>query len=391
METHIYKPKRIKDAVDRIKEEIGPDAVILSTRRIPKDDDDPSGHDLFEVTAAPPLYPADLKPFDSEKINENPINHLLESDSQSWGGFLSPKASDYDGAEKRWNAITAELLSIKDLLFLINQASGLPDHLNMHPKCLNLYARLIKSGVSERHAQAFMKKGGAFTNSHEAGPEKTIKNVLKEILFNINVLNPFESETEKRHLAAFIGPTGVGKTTTLAKLAADLGLKQKKNVGLISIDSYRIGAVEQLKAYAAIMGLPCLPAFSSEELELAANKMRDKEIILIDTAGQSHLDNKRMKKLGNLLEGNLSISSHLVLSANAGKLDMKEAAENFAVLNPTTYVFTKLDEAMQRGNIIDQIMDLKLPISFVTNGQRVPEDIVCATKKNILKLILNQQ
>lgn len=394
METKIYKAKSIRDAVDRIKEEIGPDAMILSTKRIPRDPLDPSGHDIFEVTAAPPDYQTNLSPFNSEEHGEKNSDHHLDADDQSMSSFLFRKQSEHNPeneTDERWAAITAELGSIKDILSLINQGSGLPDPLNMHPTCLNLYAKLIKSGISEKQAKTFMKKGGAFTKSNDTAPQEIIQNVLKEILLSINVLNPFQSQTEKRHLAALIGPTGVGKTTTIAKLAGDFSLKRKKSVGLIAMDGYRIGAVEQLKAYAAIMGLPCLPAVSNEDLHVAAKKMQDKDIILIDTAGQSHLDNNRMKKLGSLLEGNLSISSHLVLSATTGRRNMKEAADKFGVLNPKTCIFTKLDEATQKGIIIDQLLDFKIPVSFVTSGQRVPDDIMVATKKNILKLVLNHQ
>ena len=192
-------------------------------------------------------------------------------------------------------------------------------------------------------------------------------------------------------MAAFIGPTGVGKTTTIAKLAALLRLRHKKEVGIISVDSYRIGAVDQLRTYASIMGLPCLSAFTPRELQMAVGKMRDKDIVLIDTAGQSHLDRDRMKALRQLMEGAHEVSSHLVLSVTTEPQDMKEVARNFSILHPETYIFTKLDETRRRGTIIDQVLRLKMPISFVTDGQRVPEDILTASKRNILKLILGRK
>ncbi len=185
-----------------------------------------------------------------------------------------------------------------------------------------------------------------------------------------------------------MGPTGVGKTTTIAKLAADLCLKQKMSVGLISVDGYRIGAVDQLKTYASIMGIPCLPAFTHEDVQHAINKMKSMDVLLIDTAGQNHLDKQRMSELGRLISGQ-SISKHLVLSTTAKSADMKEAAESFANLDPKTYIFTKIDETRQRGGIIDQIFHLNLPVSFLTNGQKVPDDIIKATRKNISKVVLN--
>ncbi len=123
---------------------------------------------------------------------------------------------------------------------------------------------------------------------------------------------------------------------------------------------------------------------------MAVRKMRDKEIVLIDTAGQSHLDKDRMRELGRFMEGTPGISSHLGLSATTERNDMKEAAKNFSMLQPETYLFTKLDETSRSGVIIDQVAQLKMPISFLTNGQRVPEDIVIATRRSILKLILRK-
>ena len=123
---------------------------------------------------------------------------------------------------------------------------------------------------------------------------------------------------------------------------------------------------------------------------MAVRKMRDKEIVLIDTAGQSHLDKDRMKELRRLMEGAHEVSSHLVLSVTTEPQDMKEVARNFSILNPETYVFTKLDETRRPGTIIDQVCRLNMPISFITSGQRVPEDILAASKRNVLKLILRK-
>jgi len=137
------------------------------------------------------------------------------------------------------------------------------------------------------------------------------------------------------------------------------------------------------------MALPCMPAFSIQDLELIIKKMQHMDVILIDTAGQSQHDEGRIKELHRFLLNKLSIRCHLVLSANTKVQDLKTAADNFGMIDPKTYIFTKIDETQNCGNIIDQTQNYKLPISFITNGQKVPEDIMLATKKNILQLILN--
>jgi flagellar biosynthesis protein FlhF len=286
--------------------------------------------------------------------------------------------------------LRSELVTIKDMLFLFNQTGSMPDFLQMHPECLTLYARLVRAGISEKRVGQLMKKAGGVSGGAKLNAEQIAKNIIREIFSVVQVCVPFATHNDARQVAAFIGPTGVGKTTTIAKLSAELSLKQKKRVGIISIDSYRIGAVEQLRTYADIMGLPCLPAFSAEDFQHALGRMENRDIILVDTAGQSHLDTGRMQELGRLMAGETEISTHLVLSATIKREDMLEAARNFSTLSPHSYVFTKVDETRTRGGLIDQIMALNLPVSYITNGQRVPEDIMGATQKRILQLVIGE-
>ena len=377
-----YKAKSIQEAIGRIKEDIGPDAMILSTRRLPTNT---RSRQIFEVTAA------------LQKTTED--EELVLDDHSDHGGqdkFLSGRYHAYrsDGTQRRafrqWEDPYTEQFSIKDMLFLIDQAGGLPDFLQQYPESLYLYVRLVKAGISERHVRQIMSHGIGTNRQKRLSMEEITKGIVNAIMSMITVHDPFRPKNGSTQMAAFIGPTGVGKTTTIAKLAASLRLHQKKEIGIISVDNYRIGAVDQLRTYASIMGLPCLSAFTPQELQMAVRKMRDKEIVLIDTAGQSHLDKDRMKELRRLMEGADEISSHLVLSVTTEPQDMKEVARNFSILNPETYVFTKLDETRRPGTIIDQVCRLNMPISFVTSGQRVPEDILAASKRNILKLILQK-
>ncbi|HIJ55046.1 MAG TPA: flagellar biosynthesis protein FlhF [Deltaproteobacteria bacterium] len=376
-----YKAKSIQEAINRIKEDFGPDAMILSTRRLPTNVRNPYGKEIFEVTAAL------RKP--SEESDTHDV--VPKDDERNETGAWPHRSGDREGGhvfEKKWKALNAELFSIKDMLFLMDRKGGLPDFLHQFPESLNLYVRLVKTGISERRVQSIIGRALSAMASKGLKPEEITKKVYHEIVSSISVFNPFSLRNGKKHLAAFIGPTGVGKTTTIAKLAAILSLKQGKKVGIISVDSYRIGAVEQLRTYASIMGLPCLSAFSGEDLKKAIKTLQNKDVVLIDTAGQSHLDKDRMKELGRLMKGSLSISTHLVLSATIEQRDMKEAADSFAVLKPESYVFTKLDETRRRGGIIEQICDSQMPISYVTNGQRVPEDIIPADKRSILRFVL---
>ncbi len=373
MAAKTFRANTIKEAIGQVKASLGAEAMILSTKRVPRGPQNPYGKDVFEVTAAAKDDLSDLMA---------PPRHREEK-SASWAsGPFSPEA----GGD--WRDIRTELSEIKDMLLVSNQTGGISQLLGLHPTCLNFYSRLLKAGISEQHAWNFMQEGGAFKQTKTIDPQKVAGDVVGAMMKVINVTDPFAGKSGGRCVAAFVGPTGVGKTTTIAKVSAELSLKQKKKVGIISVDSYRIGAVDQMKTYAAIMGLPCLSAFSRQDLTQALKKMADRDVILIDTAGQSHRDLKRLKELGTLLDEELSIDTHLVLSAATKPEDMKAAAKNFSILKPTSYIFTKVDETESRGGLIDQLMNLKLPVSFITNGQRVPEDIVTATQRRILRLIL---
>jgi flagellar biosynthesis protein FlhF len=192
-------------------------------------------------------------------------------------------------------------------------------------------------------------------------------------------------------VAAFVGPTGVGKTTTIAKLAAALSFQKKMKVALISIDNYRVGAFEQLKAYASIMGLVCVPAFNSQDLSSALDRMKSMDMVLIDTAGHSHFDRVKIDEILQLIQTDFRISTHLVLSVTSESTIMKDAASAFSVFNPETLVFTKIDETRRCGKILDQVSDLKLPVSLIANGQRVPEDLIVPDKRQLLKIILGKE
>jgi len=264
---------------------------------------------------------------------------------------------------------------------------GMVERLAGNTNVLGLYTKLVGIGISKHYVRGFLEKGGAFEKDFAIGGRAMRRSVINAILSEIEVIDPFSGNGDKQVVAAFVGPTGVGKTTTIAKLAADIGLKEKRRVGFISIDNYRVGAMEQLKTYATILGVPCFPAFNRSDLKLAMSRLRDKDIVLIDTAGQSHYDTARMKELAGLIGTDGSITCHLLLSTTINQEEMSFVGENFGMLNVDSYVFTKIDETKSRGVIINQLLTSGVPASYITTGQRVPEDLLKATKAGILSLM----
>jgi flagellar biosynthesis protein FlhF len=406
MQVKKYAEKSMQAAVSRIKKEMGDDAVILSTRRIPKGSMNPYGHDIFEVEASvessvkKTMAPADVIPrFQTAKKNK-PANPSAFKHDVNKKNIFKTEVPEGIEPEKAWNRVSNELEAIKDVLFCLSGKNNSELVANLCKEEKDLYIKLIKNGISENRVKFFIEKVKNKEYNTETTNEKSLKNfsgnVINKILESIPARNIFpESDflpdiKTGPSVAAFTGPTGGGKTTTIAKIAAWLSLERRKKVGLISIDSYRIGAVEQLKTYSSIMGIPCISAYSSDDLKKAVRKLESMDFILIDTAGQSHLDKKRLKDLETIITNINGIENHLVLSTTMDRLNMLEATKNFSILKPASYIFTKVDETRRRGVIVDQVMDYLMPVSVITNGQKVPEDFLMASQRVLMEVIIGK-
>ncbi len=363
MNRKVFKAANIQQAIANIKQELGSDAMILSTRKLPKKSLDPYAQTMFEVEAAMPSGRPEVKPRGKD--------HLMAS-------------------------IQEDIADIKDMISISGFGNKMHNMVCNHFESVGVLASLLRAGVGERHASAIVETAGAFmdiTNDPGAKILSLKKQVMRQCLDQIKTNDFFNRDKTSGvpHVAAFVGPTGVGKTTTIAKLAAALSFQKKMKVALISIDNYRVGAFEQLKAYASIMGLVCVPAFNSQDLSSALDRMKSMDMVLIDTAGHSHFDRVKIDEILQLIQTDFRISTHLVLSVTSESTIMKDAASAFSVFNPETLVFTKIDETRRCGKILDQVSDLKLPVSLIANGQRVPEDLIVPDKRQLLKIILGKE
>lgn len=348
MQMHKFQAKTISEATAKVKNELGSDAMILATRKI---ETEGSGG-LFEITA------------------------------------VSGSAPDHQGP---YAELKSDLMSIKEMLAILDHSGGTMQDLLCNPAALNMYAKLIRNGVNDHYARLFLERGGAFRKGPAGDDGRHVGvNTVKEMIRLIRIGNPFENGQQRRIITALVGTTGVGKTTTIAKISARLMLEHKKRVGLISIDNYRIGAVEQLKTYADILGIPCFPAFNRTDLLFALRRLADMDVVLIDTAGQSQYDRSRIEELRRVMTDDLEIRTHLLLSVATAEKEMERTAVNFEPLKCKSYIFTKTDESECCGSIINQLMKWNLPISYITTGQNVPEDLERANCKNIIKRILTK-
>lgn len=361
MNKKVFKAENIQQAIANIKEELGSDAMILNTRRVPRKPLDPYARDMVEVEAAP-----------AEKETDGP---------EETSGWVQEVKND--------------VAEIRDMISLAGFGSGMHNMVCNHFESVGVLASLLRAGISEGLASRIIQDAGSLMDAHPGQGDKIKslkKYVMQQCLNRMAVTDCFmkEDRTGIPHVAAFVGPTGVGKTTTIAKLAALLSFQRKMRVGLISVDNYRIGALEQLKAYASIMGLPCARAFHAKDLAGALARMKSLDVILIDTAGHSHFDEERINDIVRLIKTDFLISTHLVLSVTTESTIMKDAAIAFSVFQPDTLVFTKIDETKRCGKILDQLNRLQLPVSLITNGQRVPEDLMLPDRRQLLKVILGR-
>lgn len=209
---------------------------------------------------------------------------------------------------------------------------------------------------------------------------------IEELIGRMHI-RPTE-ELDDRRIVAFVGPTGVGKTTTVAKLAAEYTMEKRRSVGLLTIDTYRIGAVDQLRKYAGLLEIPLEVVVDRPGLERSLRRLEGCDMILIDTIGRSPRDERPVFDIQELFDGMPGISYELCISATTSLRDMRGILGNYAALGPDNILFTKLDETFALGPLVSSHIEETLPLSYFTTGQRVPEDIEGASVERVIGMIL---
>jgi flagellar biosynthesis protein FlhF len=220
-----------------------------------------------------------------------------------------------------------------------------------------------------------------------AGYEAEMREMIKLCFENNIIIKPYDP---KQKIIVFVGPTGVGKTTTIAKLAARATLNEGKSVGLISADTYRIAAVEQLRTYSDILNIPLHVIYQAAEVKDALGKLKHHDLIMIDTAGRSHRDDQQLHELKGLLDEIESKEIYLLLSCTTRQQDVRDILEKYKFLDDFKIIITKIDEAAAFGTLVNVPMLTHKPISFMTTGQSVPDDIEVVTVDKILNLLIKE-
>ncbi len=402
----------MREALAQIQLELGDDAVILQTKPV-RTRRFLRTREAVEVTAGlgvntarsldPPRVdqrrsfdPSDDTGLDLTQpplsANEQIADLRRLSDGESMPVVdRSTTANNRDASPWCPAPLVERLDSIESLLMQLGKTSSgsgvtdLPDHL------FHLYARLLDADVAEAPARELIQYVQQHTTSREQSVDRLVQSLLRDRIASQTACSgPIQVTRGRRKTVALVGPTGVGKTTTLAKLAANFRLRDGVKLGLVTVDTYRVAAVEQLQTYADIIDLPMKVVTSPPEMRRAIADMADMDLVLIDTAGRSPRDELKIQELKALLTAAEVDETHLVLSLVSNLRSLRMTAEMFAPVGVSALILTKLDEAAGMGTLLSVAQEIKQPMSYFTTGQDVPDDIEAANPDRAARLVLGE-
>ena len=287
--------------------------------------------------------------------------------------------------------LSVKLDVLQEMVKSLSQKSQFRSADEVPSELFEIYTQLIDADIDDDLARELicnLRQNYTPEQLHDSAGSRALLSAMVEA--DIRCAPPIQTEVGRRRVIALVGPTGVGKTTTIAKLAANFRLRDGIKMGLVTVDTYRIAAVEQLRTYAEIIDLPMKVVTSPQEMRRALDELSDLDLILIDTAGRSPRDELKIQELKSLLnEANVD-EVHLVMSLTASVRSIKMTCDQFSSVNPTSLILTKLDEAAGVGSLLSIGRDVKLPFSYLTTGQDVPEDIEPANPNRVARLVLGE-
>jgi flagellar biosynthesis protein FlhF len=377
MRSKTYRAKTMQEALTRVRHDLGGDAVILAAREVRRRRlFGLSARALVEVTATDTMPP--------DVIVTGPPGTGPRS------ATASSSAATSTALQSRFGEQLSRLHAMVETL----SRQGRIDHLlpDLPAALVPTYSQLIEADVPEVLTRRLVRHVAETLEPDQFDHPESIRSALCEAIEQcIPVAPPIQAIAGTRRVVALVGPTGVGKTTTVAKLAANFKLAHGARVGLVTVDTYRIAAVEQLKTYAEIIDLPLAVVNDPAEMPRALDEMGAVDLVFIDTAGRSPRDEVKIRELAEFLVQARPDEVHLVLSAVAGQRSLRAAVERFAMVQVDRLILTKLDEADSLGGLLAVLGLSNRPVSYLTTGQAVPDDIEPADPKRLARLILRQE
>ena len=376
----------MSEAMKKIRQELGSDAVILNSKEV-----ETGGFLGFftkkniEVIAAVDTAPAVRRQVPKKTA---PANKSSSKPSASVKHQTNTKESNLKPSLKD-ETLASEVKELKNIVngissSIFTQFEDYPDGLK------KMNQRLIDQDIDSSIRTEVMKKllKKWYILDKETMNEEEVMHITKETLLQfLNDKDIGGFQFNKKYLN-LVGPTGVGKTTTIAKIAAHCVLKHKKRVGFITTDTFRIAAIDQLKTYAKILNVPVEVVYSVEDFKQAKEKLANYDLVLIDSAGRNFLNQLYIDELKKVIDFNEEMETYLVLSLTSKYKDMVTIFEQFSRININKVIFTKKDETYSRGAMLNLIHEYDIGVSYITNGQSVPDDIVEGSATQIVNSIL---
>ena len=398
MEIRTYRAGSMHEALALVRRDLGPDAAVLHTREVQSNRlfGLIPGRRQIEVTASEGVHVPSRLPEPSTEIEPQPTPPTPSPYADSQASACptpTPTPRPPVPPERPTLAVEDQLSDLRAMLQeLCRQNRDVTGPHDLPDSLFRLFTDLIEVDLSEEIARELVDRVRREASDAELDDAVLAKTRIATMLeAEIPAAGPIEVTPGTRRLVALVGPTGVGKTTTIAKLAANFRLREKRNVGLITVDTYRIAAVEQLRTYADIIDLPMEVVSSPREMREAVRRMESLDLILMDTAGRSPRDEIKIQELRSFLSEAEADEVLLVLSSVAGERTLTHTAERFASVGTTGMILTKLDEATSLGNMLPLTRSSRLPIRYVTNGQSVPDDIEIAESGRLARLVLGME
>lgn len=400
---HQYEAPSLFEAYSKLKKDLGENAVILSTKTLKKGGFLGFGaQKVIQITASDSVrnIPRRVTSQLSEKpsIPTKEIKKSYEQVQQNIVKTTPPPpaptpnslvTTHQDNGHSLPN-FQKELDEIRHMVTEIQQSGRYRHWPDLPAEFQKAFEKLQTFNIHEDISRALIHRWKGHYQNYQRGDKVDIRLLQQYISEMVVPAGPIRlKEDGKVTKVMFVGPTGVGKTTSIAKLAARYKIKENKNVALITVDTYRIAAVEQLRTYSDLIGVPLKVVSSPAEMGAALEFYNDKDLILIDSAGRSPKNETKMKDLLEFVEASQADELHLVLSISVHNDVMKETLERFSDFPVHKLLLTKLDEAAHMGIILSIISKMEKPIGYLTTGQEVPDDIEVATAKRLSRLILN--
>jgi flagellar biosynthesis protein FlhF len=373
-----FRAKSMQQALHLVRQELGYDATVVHTREINQGllGRMMWGRQVEVVATHSPPAPQPAAPHGSPRDTVVPAAHEeLDYRAMYRADLGQELASQLD-----------DLRSMVASLCDKHEAPAAPD---LSRAMFDAFTTLIEADVDETTARELLDTLRAEGLDRDASSPADVQGRLRQLVAGmVETTGPLITTPGRRRLVALVGPTGVGKTTTIAKLAANLRLREKKRVGLITVDTYRVAAVEQLRTYADIIDLPMEVVATPREMREAVARLTDLDLVLLDTAGRSPRDEVQIQELKSMLGEAQPDEVHLVLSSTAAIGSLLPTAARFSEVGATSLLLTKLDEANSLGHLVKLFRHSQLPASYLTNGQNVPDDILVAQPESLADMLL---